>query len=104
MASCGIEADVVAAAKACPLPLGPSVRVARAGHLVAMKLLAESDIRLQDRIDLRALRKVIDAEDAELARVACIKIEQLGTNRGKPLVKMLDDYLAQPYVKDEYEF
>ncbi len=104
MASCGIEGYVVASAKLCRLPLGPSVPIARVGHLVAMKLLAESDIRLQDRIDLRALRKVIGADDAELARDACIKIERLGTNRGKPLVKMLDDYLAQPYVKDEYEF
>ena len=47
---------------------GVLVPVARAGHLVAMKLLSRADHRLQDEIDLRNLAVVLKAEDIELAR------------------------------------
>jgi hypothetical protein len=60
-----------------------------------MKLLAESDLRLQDRLDLRALRPYVDDEEAALAREACAQIEALGTHRGKPLSQMLESYLAE---------
>lgn len=99
LCSSGIEGLAVQHAQiARPWPR-LAIPVARVGHLVAMKLLAESDVRLQDRLDLRALRAQVDDEEAELAREACATIEALGTNRGKPLTEMLGAYLAEPKLE-----
>jgi len=66
-ASCGIEREVVAAAT--PTPVFPDVTLAtaRIPHLIAMKLVSESEVRHQDRADLHAL--ILAATDADLVEV-----------------------------------
>lgn len=93
LASCGIEPEIVAEASAVVLA-GISLPVARAGHLVAMKLLADDDKRPQDRIDLVALRAVLSEAEIEAARTSCKLIEQRGTNRGRDLMAALEHWLG----------
>jgi predicted nucleotidyltransferase len=93
-ASSGIEQDVCQAAERLEVVPGVLVPVARAGHLVAMKLLSRADHRLQDEIDLRHLAAVLTAEDIDLARRAVARIEAVGANRGRALVADLAHYLA----------
>ena len=85
-ASSGLEQEVCEAAERLEILPGVSVPVARAGHLVAMKLLSRADHRLQDEIDLRNLAVVLKTEDIELARLAVARIEAVGANRGRELV------------------
>jgi predicted nucleotidyltransferase len=93
-ASSGIEADICQSAERLEVVPGLVVPVARAGHLVAMKLLSRADHRLQDEIDLRHLARVLTAEDTELARHAVSRIEAVGAHRGRQLVADLAAYLA----------
>lgn len=94
-ATCGIEADIVAAAT--PMRLDPvgTVRVARIGHLIAMKCLAESERRLQDRVDLQALVELATADELKLAAIAIRAITAGGYARGKDLQAVLDGYVAR---------
>ncbi|MEO5822256.1 MAG: nucleotidyl transferase AbiEii/AbiGii toxin family protein [Vicinamibacteraceae bacterium] len=93
-ASSGLEPDVCQAAERLEVVPGVVVPVARAGHLVAMKLLSRADHRLQDEIDLRNLAAVLTTEDIELARRGVARIEAIGANRGRALVAELERYLA----------
>ncbi|MFT4179279.1 MAG: nucleotidyl transferase AbiEii/AbiGii toxin family protein [Thermomonas sp.] len=94
-ASSGIERDIVAAAAELDIGAGTAVRVARVGHLVALKLLShDPQTRPQDGLDLRLLRSALDATEAERARVACGLIVQRGFNRGRELQALLESYLA----------
>jgi predicted nucleotidyltransferase len=93
-ASSGLEQEVCQAAERLEILPAVSVPVARAGHLVAMKLLSRADHRLQDEIDLRNLAVVLTTEDIELARLAVARIEAVGANRGRELVADLARYLA----------
>jgi hypothetical protein len=62
------------------------MRVARTGHLIALKLLARDDeTRPQDAGDLRALAAVADAEDLRLAEDAVALIEARGYHRDRDL-------------------
>lgn len=93
-ASAGIESEIAEAAERLEILPGLVFPVARTGHLVALKLLAWDDTRPQDAADLRALAPVVRAEDRETARSAVALIAKRGFDRGRPLVAMLDDYLA----------
>jgi hypothetical protein len=93
-ASSGIEADICQAAERLDVAPGVRVPVARAGHLVAMKLLSRADHRLQDEIDLRTLSGVLTPHDVTLARQAAATIERLGAHRGRPIAIELEQYLA----------
>ena len=57
-ASSGIERELAAAAVRID-----DVPVGRVGHLLALKVLSESERRLQDRIDIQELAKVATEED-----------------------------------------
>jgi hypothetical protein len=71
-ASSGIEPEIVDAAVEVDIGASTPVRVARAGHLVALKLLSQDPtVRPQDTLDLRALRSVLDDPETQLARDAC---------------------------------
>jgi hypothetical protein len=80
-ASSGIEAEVVAEAE--PIELLPGLLVPVA-HLIAMKVLAESDARDQDRGDLLALIAAATEPDLEHARDAVRTIEQRGYSDHAP--------------------
>ena len=63
-----------------------TMRVARTGHLVALKVLSRDDaIRPQDLVDLRALVKVASQEELALARQAIESITARGYHRGRDL-------------------
>ncbi|MBB6442325.1 putative nucleotidyltransferase [Phycisphaera mikurensis] len=64
-ASSGIEAECVDAATPVRVAPGLAVPTASVPHLIALKLLSESERRLQDRIDLLMLIRVATASDLE---------------------------------------
>ncbi len=90
-ASCGIEPEIVAAAESTALAPGLAVPVARAGHLIAMKLLSYSPQRPQDRIDLVRLVQHIDAAELALATAAVALIDARGFSRGRNLGALLEE-------------
>ena len=84
-ASSGIESDICREAERFELIPGLIVPVARAGHLVAMKILAEGPARPQDAMDLQALVTGMAATDRATALEAIARIEAVGAHRGKQL-------------------
>jgi hypothetical protein len=72
-----------------PLP------AARTGHLIAMKVLAESDVREHDRADLQALIAVASKRELDLAGKAVRLIEERGYARGKKLGDVLDAFVKK---------
>jgi hypothetical protein len=66
-ASCGIEAELVSSAEPIEILPGITLPTTRIPHLIAMKLLSESDERPIDRSDLQAL--IGAATDADLAEI-----------------------------------
>ena len=93
--SCGIERDIVAAAELVRLPDGQVVPVARLGHLIAMKLLSESDVRATDRSDLTWMVAAASALELKRAKTAAARIEKEGFARGKDLQAVLQTFLAR---------
>lgn len=83
-ASSGIEPELTAAAQTID-----GVPVSTIGHLIALKLLSESERRLQDRIDLQELSKVASASDWRVAEAMVLLIKQRGFHRGRALVTRL---------------
>lgn len=95
-ASSGIEPEVVRAAVALDIGAGSPVRVARAGHLVALKLLAyDPATRPQDALDLNVLRATLDPVETRRAHEACELIMQRGYARGRDLSTLLRNYLSE---------
>lgn len=94
-ASCGVEPEIVAAAERLEVLEGVIVPVARTGHLIAMKLLAQDDrLRPQDRVDLLHLIAAADAEELGRAREAVTLIQERGFGRSKDLTAALARLLA----------
>jgi len=94
-ASSGIESEIVRDAALVDVFENVSSRVARPGHLVALKLLAHDPVtRPQDGVDLRALRAILDAEEIDRAKTACSLIEARGYHRGRDLEALLDAFLS----------
>lgn len=94
-ASSGIEPEIVDEALDVDIGGSTPVRVARAGHLVALKLLSRDPAtRPQDALDLHALKSVLDAEETRRAREACELIVRRGFHRGRDLENLLKDFLA----------
>lgn len=90
----GIEDEVVRAAQKRRIRPGFELPIASLGHLIALKVLSESDSRLQDRIDLRNLVAEATNEDAAVARAAIRLITERGRNREKDLDVRLNEFLA----------
>jgi len=79
------------------------VPVARAGHLIALKILARDDERRpQDHVDLVALRAEADAATWDLARSALTLVTERGFNRGRDLLAALDQLQASPAPPPEH--
>lgn len=83
-ASSGIESELAAAAVQVD-----SVPVGTVGHLIALKVLSESEKRLQDRIDIQELAKVASDEDWATAEAMVRLIKDRGFHRGRALVTRL---------------
>ena len=90
-ASSGIEPEIVAGAEVVEVMPGLSVAVARAGHLIALKILARDDERRpQDHVDLVALRAKADGAAWDLARSALTLVTERRFGRGRDLLAALD--------------
>ena len=88
-ASSGIEPEIVQTAETLEVFPGYQLRVARTGHLIAVKLLARSEAPPQDDADLRSLVAVADEADLTIAAAAVELIEQRGFARGRALSSAL---------------
>jgi hypothetical protein len=67
--------------------LAVTIKVARVGHLLALKVLSRDDnARPQDIADLRALLRVADADDTNEAREALGLIAARGYDRDRHLL------------------
>jgi predicted nucleotidyltransferase len=94
-ASSGIEAEVVAEAESLELLPKLTMRVARIGHLIALKVLSRDDIeRPQDLVDLRLLLRVATATELARAREAVALITSRGYQRGRLLMADLERLLS----------
>jgi hypothetical protein len=94
-ASSGIEPEIVEAAEDLEVLPGVAVPVARTGHLVAQKVLAESPRRPQDRADLVALLREAGPEERARAQAAVELVMQRGFGRGRDLEARLRDWLRE---------
>ena len=94
-ASSGVEPEIVAAADALEVFPDQQIKVAKVGHLVAVKLLARSEDRPQDEVDLRALLDAAEESDVALAHEAVGLIEGRGFARGRDLRAALAEVLAR---------
>ena len=65
------------------------IPVARLGHLITLKLLAQGEDRPQDAVDLQALTAVAKPEDLATARAAVKLIQRRGFARGRDLQSAL---------------
>lgn len=93
-ASSGIEPEVVAAAEALTILPGLRPPVATAGHLLALKVLAEQPNRPQDLSDAMSLIESASFAEIQRAKEAVELIARRGYDRGKDLRAALARVLA----------
>jgi hypothetical protein len=94
-ASSGIEPEIVAEAETLEILPGLVLPVARAGHLLATKVLARDDsTRPQDVGDIKALLQVLDATERQRARTAVRLIVDRGFHRRRDLTHDLEAVLS----------
>jgi predicted nucleotidyltransferase len=93
LASSGIEPELVQAADVLEVFPGLSIRVARGGHLLALKVLSKSPRRPQDAVDIAALLRRADAADIDEARAMCALVVRRGYGRGRDLPRLLEEEL-----------
>ena len=91
-----IEPELVESAEPLELLPGVVAPVARAAHLVVLKLLARDDqSRPQDAADLVALRpRLTVADEGEVQRLAALVMER-GYHRDRDLIGLAAAYLAR---------
>ncbi|MCB9524525.1 MAG: nucleotidyl transferase AbiEii/AbiGii toxin family protein [Myxococcales bacterium] len=94
-ASTGLEAELVRDATLLTVLGQPNVPVVRLGHLIAMKLLSESDRRLKDRVDLQTLFGFCDATELRRAAEGVALITLRNGHRGKDLPALLRQWTQQ---------
>ena len=90
--TCGIEAEVVAAAQARRIRPDLELNVALIGHLLALKVLSEREDRLQDRIDIQNLLAVATEEELDTARQGMALIMERGRAREKDLLARFREF------------
>ena len=91
-ASSGVEPEVVRAADRLEVFPGLPLRVARGGHLLALKVLSNSPTRPQDPVDIAALLREGTPADLQEARQLAALIAARGFNRGRDLPALLDEH------------
>ena len=89
VASSGIEHEIVEAAQMIEVVRGINMRVARIGHLIALKLLSVAPDRATDAADLRSLALVASDAEWERALEAVRLIEHRGFSRQRNLLEDL---------------
>ena len=97
-ASCGVEPEIVACAEGLPaVEVGPglSLPVAASGHLLAMKILSRVPERENDHPDVVRLCRSASEVERSRARDAVRLIADRGYDRGRDVVALLDEALAQ---------
>ena len=94
-ASSGIEDELASEAERLVVLKGVLLPVARVGHLIALKVLADRADRPQDRVDALALLAIAPADERELAKASLERIEQRGFDRGKDLLRALRELVLQ---------
>ncbi|MFH1467394.1 MAG: nucleotidyl transferase AbiEii/AbiGii toxin family protein [Pseudomonadota bacterium] len=94
-ATVGIEREIVAEASEVELVPGLSLRVARVGHLLAMKLLARDEHRPLDQADIDALMGVADEQEILRLRAAAGLITTRGCDRGRDLGAAMEALLSE---------
>jgi hypothetical protein len=91
-ASSGIEPELAAAAVKID-----NVPVSGVGHLLALKVLSESERRLQDRIDIQQLATIATDEDWRTAEAMVRLIKERGFHRGRALLTRLRRWRRSPF-------
>jgi hypothetical protein len=86
VASSGIEAEIVAEAEVLEVAQGIKIPVARAGHLIVMKLLSVREGRETDSADLRGLVAIADDEEWLRVETSAQLVMSRGFSRGRDLV------------------
>ena len=90
-ASSGIEPEIVAEAETLDFLPDLKTKVARTGHLIALKVLSRNDAtRPLDLADLRALLRVASDRELERARRALTLIAARGYDRDRDLAAEFD--------------
>ena len=84
-ATSGIEDEIAGQAEWMDAIEGVRLPVARVGHLIALKILAQKPSRPQDRIDVTELLAIASPAEIELVRGSLDRIERRGYHRGKDL-------------------
>lgn len=93
-ASSGIEPEIVTEAEMLNFLPDLKVRVAKTGHLIALKVLSRNDMtRPRDLADLRALLRAASGHDLERARQAISLITARGYHRDRDLEAEFKDLL-----------
>ncbi len=83
--TCGIESEIVDSASALSIFPDLILPTAQISHLIAMKLLSESEARLQDRVDLQHLFKAASEDDLSQTPPLLDLIKERGFGRDKDL-------------------
>lgn len=95
-ATSGIEPEIVAEATDLEIWPGTIARVARTGHLIALKLLSRDPRRRpQDQVDLVTLIAAADATECAHAFAAVRLIEERGFARDRQLTEDLRRLMAE---------
>ena len=97
----GIEKETVAEATVMVSQSGSKVRVAQIPHLIAMKVLSESEDRGKDRWDLDTLIGFASSRELQRANELVGLIEKRGYNRDKDLQGTLRSFIARHRSKDQ---
>lgn len=99
-ASSGIEAELAEAAQEID-----DIPVGRVGHLLALKVLSESERRLQDRIDIQHLSAVATEADWLIAETMVRLIKARGFHRGRALLTRLRRWRRsnEPFLSEMLE-
>ena len=90
----GIEREIARAAERVEVAAGFVAPVARAGHLVAMKIVSRGKSRPRDAQDLVELLREISPDDLALARDACTRIDGIGLHPNRSMRDELEAEIA----------
>lgn len=93
--STGIEHETVAHSQPIEILSGVTIPTATVPYLLAMKVLSESDRRLQDRIDLQNLIAVATQQDLDTVPGLLDLINERGFANGKDLHVVFDQFVNQ---------